>query len=145
MAIVRKAKYANIVFISWVRWCNDAMKFKYKPNTDLIMLLLSYFIIYLSKFHRKSKAFIYKAFISVHHKVTPFVALHLRHNGRDGVSNHRRIDCKLNRLFRHISKKTSQIRITGFCEGNSPMTGEFPAQKASNAENVSIWWRHHAW
>ena len=23
------------------------------------------------------------------------------------------------------------------------MTGEFLAQKASNAENVSIWWRHH--
>ena len=22
--------------------------------------------------------------------------------------------------------------------------GEFPAQMASNAENVSIWWRHHA-
>ena len=22
--------------------------------------------------------------------------------------------------------------------------GEFPAQRASNAENVSIWWRHHA-
>ena len=26
---------------------------------------------------------------------------------------------------------------------NSPVTGEFPAQRASNAENVSIWWRHH--
>ena len=26
--------------------------------------------------------------------------------------------------------------------GNSPVTGEFPAQMASNAENVSIWWRH---
>ena len=25
----------------------------------------------------------------------------------------------------------------------SPVTGEFPAQMASNAENVSIWWRHH--
>ena len=24
-----------------------------------------------------------------------------------------------------------------------PVTGEFPAQMASNAENVSIWWRHH--
>ena len=24
------------------------------------------------------------------------------------------------------------------------MTGEYPAQKASNAENVSIWWRYHA-
>ena len=27
--------------------------------------------------------------------------------------------------------------------GNSPVTGEFPSQRASNAENVSIWWRHH--
>ena len=27
--------------------------------------------------------------------------------------------------------------------GNSPVTGQFPAQRASNAENVSIWWRHH--
>ena len=26
---------------------------------------------------------------------------------------------------------------------NSPVTGEFPAQRVSNAENVSIWWRHH--
>ena len=26
---------------------------------------------------------------------------------------------------------------------NSPETGEFPAQRASNAENGSIWWRHH--
>ena len=29
------------------------------------------------------------------------------------------------------------------CAGNSPGTGEFLAQMASNAENVSIWWRHH--
>ena len=32
---------------------------------------------------------------------------------------------------------------TGLCAGNSPGTGEFPAQMASDAENVSIWWRHH--
>ena len=25
------------------------------------------------------------------------------------------------------------------------VTGEFPAQMASNTENVSIWWRHHDW
>ena len=41
-------------------------------------------------------------------------------------------------------KKTSQLHVTGLCAENSPVTGEFPAQKASNAENVSIWWRHHA-
>ena len=40
-------------------------------------------------------------------------------------------------------KKTSKLRVTGLCVGNSPGTGEFPAQIASNAENVSILWRHH--
>ena len=24
-----------------------------------------------------------------------------------------------------------------------PLCGDFPAQMASNAENVPIWWRHH--
>ena len=45
---------------------------------------------------------------------------------------------------RRRSKKTSKLRVTDLCAGNSPVTGEFPAQRASNAENVSIWWRHHA-
>ena len=64
-------------------------------------------------------------------------------HGRDSVSNHQPHDCLLNRLFRRRSKKTSKLRVTGLCAGNSPRTGEFPAQMASNAENVSIWWRHH--
>ena len=46
--------------------------------------------------------------------------------------------------FGRRSKKTSKLCFTGVCAGNSPGTGEFPAQMASNAENVSIWWRHHA-
>ena len=68
-----------------------------------------------------------------------------RHNERDSVSNHRRHDCLLNRLFRRRSKKTSKLCVTGLCGGNSPVTDEFPAQRASNAENVSIWWRHHGY
>ena len=40
-------------------------------------------------------------------------------------------------------KKTSKLRVAGLCVRNSPGTGEFPVQMASNAENVSIWWRHH--
>ena len=31
---------------------------------------------------------------------------------------------------RRRSKKTSKLRVTGLCEGNSPVTGEFPAQRA---------------
>ena len=66
-----------------------------------------------------------------------------RHNERDSVSNHQHHGYLLNRLFRRRSKKTSKLRVTGLYAGNSPGTGEFPAQMASNAENVSLWWRHH--
>ena len=69
--------------------------------------------------------------------------LQWRHDGHDGVLNHQPHDCLRNHLFWCWSKKTSKLRVTGLCAENSPMTGEFPTQKASNAEYVSIWWRHH--
>ena len=72
-----------------------------------------------------------------------YVALESRRNEHDAVSNHRSLESLLNRLFRRESKKISKLRVTGLCEGNSPVAVEFPAQRASNAENVSIWWRHH--
>ena len=74
-----------------------------------------------------------------------WVTLQWRHNGHDSVSNHQPHDCLLNRLFRRRSKKTSKLRVTALCAGNSPGTGEFPSLMASYAENVSIWWRHHDW
>ena len=67
------------------------------------------------------------------------------HNGRDGVWNNQPHDCLLNRLFWRRSKKTSKLRVTGLCAGNSPVTGEFPVQRASNVNNVSIQWYHHDW
>ena len=69
--------------------------------------------------------------------------LQWRHNGHDSVSKHQPHDCLHNHLFRRRSKKTSKLHVTGLCAGNSTVTSEFPAQMASNAENVSIWWRHH--
>ena len=71
------------------------------------------------------------------------IAWRWRHNGPDSVSNDQHHDCLLNRLFRRRSKKTSKLRVTGLCVGNSPGTGEFSAQMAIYAENVSISWRHH--
>ena len=71
------------------------------------------------------------------------ISLQWRHNEHNGVSNHQPHDCLLKRLFRRRSKKTSKLRVTGLCEGIPPVTGEFPAQRASNAEILSIWWRHH--
>ena len=75
--------------------------------------------------------------------ITCRFSLRWRQNGRDSVSNHQPRDCLLNRFFRRRSKQTSKLRVTGLCVGNSPGAGEFPAQMASYAENVSIWWRHH--
>ena len=45
------------------------------------------------------------------HKVTP---------GIPGWLNYQPHDCLLNRRFRRRSKKTSKLRVTGLCAGNSP-------------------------
>ena len=55
-------------------------------------------------------------------------ALQWRHNESQGVSNHRCLECLLNHLFKRKSNKTLKLHVTGLCEGNSPVTGEFPAQ-----------------
>ena len=75
--------------------------------------------------------------------VTQINTLQWRHNERYGVSNHRRLDCLLNRLFRRRSMKTSKLGVTDLCEGNPPVAVGVPSQQAINAENVSIWWCHH--
>ena len=126
------------------------------------MILFSKYFRYgrLGKHFRQSCAIFQndrRDFAKYSNPITPLpVALHIRmyyfwplplqwrHNGCDGFSNHQPHDCLLNRLFRCRSKKTSKLRVTGLCAGNSPVTGEFPAQMASKAENISIWWRHHA-
>ena len=105
--------------------------------------------------HKENKilfcsVFVYvKKFLSVvfttalHAHSTLIRSLHWRHNERDSVTNHQRIECLPNRLFRRRSTKSPKLRVTDPCEGNPPVTGGFPSQRASNAENVSIWWRHH--
>ena len=47
-------------------------------------------------------------------------SLQWRHNEHDSVSNHQPCDCLLNRLFRRRLQKTSNLRVTGLCVGNSP-------------------------
>ena len=56
------------------------------------------------------------------------------HNERNSVSNHWHLHCLLNCWFRWRSKKTSKFSFTGLCAVNSPVTGEFPAQRANNME-----------
>ena len=59
----------------------------------------------------------------------PLWPLRWRHNEHDGVSNHQRFDCLLDRLFRPRSKKTSSSASLAFVRGihrwpvNSPHKG----------------------
>ena len=69
------------------------------------------------------------------------ISLQWRHNERHRISNHRRQDCLLNRLFRCRSKKTSKLRVTGLCEGNSPVTDDLPTQRPCYTSRHSCrWW-----
>ena len=97
----------------------------------------------LKKSHRTKNGEREEALSQVSRYMLFHISLQRRHNGHNGVSNHQPYDCLLNRVFMRRSKKKSKPRVTGLCAGNSPVTGEFPAQMASNAENVSNWWRHH--
>ena len=64
--------------------------------------------------------------ITRHMHRTSFWALHWRHNDHDGVPNHQTHGCLLNRLFRRRSNKTSKLRVTGLCVGNSPVPVNSP-------------------
>ena len=80
-------------------------------------------------------------------------SLQLRHNERDGLSNHQPHDYLLNRLFRRKSNKTPKLHVTDFCAGihrwpvNSPHKRSvtrkmFPFDDVIMDEvNVSMSWR----
>ena len=68
------------------------------------------------------------------------MSLRWRHNERHSVSNHQPHDYFLNGLF--IKENIKAPRHWPLC-GEFTGTGEFPAQRTSHVENVSIWWRHH--
>ena len=72
------------------------------------------------------------------------ITLQWCHNERDGVSNPQFRDCLLNRLFTRRSKKNIKAPRHWHLCGEYIGDREFPTQKASNAENLSIWWRHDA-
>ena len=70
--------------------------------------------------------------------------LHWRHNGAM-ASQITSLTIVYSTVYSGVDKKTIMLRVTGLYAGNAPVTGKFPAQMASNSENVSIWWRHHVY
>ena len=48
-------------------------------------------------------------------------------------------------FFQAQIREKIKALVSGLCAGNSPVTGAFLAQKASDAGIASIWWRHHVY
>ena len=61
-----------------------------------------------------------------------------------GASNHRHLDCLVYNLFGLTTKEALPVNL--FCEEDLSVTSGFSSQKASDAESVSMPWRHeHEW
>ena len=137
---INSCDIANDIFSNGQLWT-------WSPSSKYAYRMLSLMVLYIWSFlwfsFQLSSTQVVYSFTKWQWARGPTKSLRWRHNGCDSVSNHQPHDCLLKLLFRRRSKKTSKLRVTGLCVGNSPGTGEFPAQMASNAENVSIWWRHH--
>ena len=95
---------------------------------------------YFTKMHLKISLAKWWSFTWV---VTYVVCNTLTSNEHQGVSDHRSFERLFNNLFGLTSKKYQRSALLPLCEGKPPMTGEFPSQRASNAESVSISWHHH--
>ena len=72
-------------------------------------------------------------------------SLHWCHNDHDGISNHQPHGCLLNHSFRCRSKKTSKLRFTGLCAGNSPGPVNSPhkgpvTRKMFTFDDVIMYW-----
>ena len=89
------------------------------------------------------KQSIARSFIWLNHPRYFHVTLKWRHHECDYVLSHQPHDCLLNRLFK------VQIKENIKTPRHWPLCGEFtgdrwiPSTEGSNAENVSISWRHH--
>ena len=62
----------------------------------------------------------------------------LASNNHHGLLNYRSIECLCNSLFRLTTKKHQRSALLSLYKGNPPVAGGFPAQRDSNAENVSV-------
>ena len=76
--------------------------------------------------------------------------LQWRHNDHDGVSNHQPHCCLPNLKFRRRSKKTSKLRVTGLCAGNSPGPVNSPhkgpvTRKMFPFDDVIMNWQFMSW
>ena len=112
----------------------------------------------LSFFYQKFLELHFISFqLSIFHGVLPIKCYSAKHQNSRSIKNNHYSDAIMSVMasqiasliivystaYSGVDKKNIKAPRTGLFDGNSVVTGEFPAQRASNMKNVSIWWRHH--
>ena len=87
---------------------------------------------------QKTSPYIFFSSVTQITQISTLISLQWWHANYDRVSNHQPHGCLFNRLFSRTSKKTSKLRVTRLCVGNTPATGQFPAQRAINRPLTQI-------
>ena len=72
-----------------------------------------------------------------------YITLQWHHSEQNGKSAISRLFTQP--LIQSADQRKNQSSAPLAFVRNPPVTGEFPTQRASNAENVSIWWHHHGY
>ena len=118
--LIRQAKFTSSFFVILVpylegdylcfSYCNRNLQWVTSDNMFLFLILCSFH--FIGKYQH--------LWVCSKKICPPAKSLWWRHNDHDSVSNHQPHECLLNRLFRRRSKKTSKLRVTGLCVGNSP-------------------------
>ena len=142
--------YVIIIIKSEIWITGHCLILGHEPMVCVVCLAM-FFFIYIFAFHQNNLYHKNVDMVKTKHTKDRYAllctilkaSLHWRQNEHDGISNHRHLDCLLNHLFRCRSNKTSKLSVPSLYEGNPPVTRRLPSHWASNAVNVSIWWRHH--
>ena len=157
------------IFHCWPDW-SSKNKNKKIHRHQLQIILMSWFV--YRQLHKHDKSFRWhpEKTLSTQHRSHTMLStrtpmhidtsnLHLLHTNDSMQSNHTHYDdIKMGVIASQITslaivystvysgadqRQHQSFASLAFCGGNSPGTGEFPAQMVRNAENVSIWCRHH--
>ena len=115
-----------------------------KPSScpDLLQLLMLWII-------HKGKVTGYFDFLYIHilyshtYFALHFVTFEWRHNGRDGVSNHRRLVVCLTVYSGADHRKHQSSASLAFVRGIHRWPTNSPHKGPVTRKNVSIWWHHH--
>ena len=77
--------------------------------------------------------------------LVPYISLQWYHNEHDGILNHRHLDVCLTICSGTDQRKHWSSTSLAIVSGIHQWLVNSPQQRASNTENVHIWWHHHVW